>query len=143
VNCQEPTSRPSSTAADGWFGEYPLHPVVDEFGPATRHPLRGQHRESLGLEERPGSDAGLGRQPGESNTPGLGHHGGQQLPPDPAPLVVGRDVHPVDVPVRLQLREPDRATGLLGHRDELPGEPPEPGDRVDVVGRPDPTCAGE
>src|SRR5438045_3587086 len=36
----------------------------------------------------------------------------------------------------LQLREPDRPTGLLGHRDESPGEPPEPGARVDVVGRP-------
>src|SRR5438105_364074 len=90
----------------GWFGEYPLHPVVDELGPATRHHLRGLHREPLGLEERPGGDAGLGKQPGEPDTPGLGHHGGQQPPPDPAPLVVGRDVHPVDVPDRLQLREP-------------------------------------
>jgi len=113
-----------------------LHPIVDELGPATHHHLGGQHREPLTLEERPGGDAGLGEQPGEPDPPGLGHHGGQQLPADPAPLVVGRDVHPVDVPVRLQLREPDRAAGLLGHRDESPGEPPEPANRVDVVGRP-------
>src|SRR5262245_48919027 len=112
------------TATSWWFGEYPLHPVVHELGPATRHQLRGHHREPLGLEEWPGGDAGLGVQPGEPNTPGLGHHRGQQLPPDPAPLVVRRDVHPVDVSVRLKLRETDRSTSLLGNRDVSPAETP-------------------
>ena len=124
------------TCCSVWLSEYTLHSVVDKLGSATRHDLRGQHREPLGLEERLGGDAGLGKQPSEPHAPSLGHDGGQQLPPDPAPLVVGRNVHSVDVPVRLQFRETDRAIRLLSHRDESPGEPPEPADRVDVVGRP-------
>src|SRR5688572_9212284 len=65
----------------GWFGEAALHSVVDELLPAARHDLRGQHREPVGFEERPGGDARLGKEPGKPKSPGLGHQSGEQLPP--------------------------------------------------------------
>jgi hypothetical protein len=90
----------------------------------------------VGLEKWPGGDAGLGKQSAEPKSLSLGHECVEQQSPDSTPLVVRRDIYAVDVAIPLQLREPNRVTIFLGYRNESPGEPPEPSDRVDVVGRP-------
>jgi hypothetical protein len=128
--------RPKDSFSSGPFGEYALHPIVDEVGPTTSCDLWCQRCESLSLEEWPRGDTGLGEQPSQPDSLGLSQNRTQQLPPDSTPLMVGRNVNPVDVPVGLQFREPDGTARFLGHRDKPPSEPPEPANRVNVVRRP-------
>src|SRR5437016_2986845 len=70
--------------------------------------------------------------PGLAGPSCLGRDGGQEGPTDPAPLVVGRDEEPVDVAIRLQVRESDGPLARLDHHRESPAEPPGPPTRVDV-----------